>query len=48
VIGYIFDMQNLHLLPPAGFAGARRMLESSSSPSANPDVAKFLWFVLMW
>jgi hypothetical protein len=31
----IFNVQNLHLQPPAGFAGARRMLDPSSSPSAS-------------
>jgi hypothetical protein len=42
VAGYAFDVQKSHLLPPAGFPGARRMLDASSSPSASPSATNIL------
>jgi hypothetical protein len=34
VIGYFFNVQNFHLLPPAGLPGAQRVFVPGHSPSA--------------
>ena len=42
VDGYSFDVQNLHLQPPAGLPGAQGRLDPGFSPSAKSPQHNFL------